>query len=128
MVPLGRRDVVCDLIGPEAERLVYVFCVTFRPQAFLSLVGTNQRIVYDRHARRLIALTQEELDSLLEIEAANLIEQGGRIAGKLQILLRGGLSPAAKHHIGALLMGTMPGARLASDGWQSEIRLGSDKP
>jgi hypothetical protein len=71
-------------------------------------------------------LTQEELDSLLEIEAANLIEQGGRSAGKLEILRRGGLSPAAKRHIGALLMGTMPGPQLAGS-WQTEIALGSDK-
>jgi len=78
---------------------VYVFCVTRRPAAFLSLVGTNQRIVHDTYMGRLIALKQPELNRLLEIEAANLYEQGGKIAFQLEKLRRSNISELAKSHL-----------------------------
>lgn len=98
-VPLARRNIVQDLIGIEAERLAYIFCVTRRPAAFLNLVGTNQRIVYDCHTNRLLALERRQFESLLEIETANLVEQGGRIAPALRILVAGGITMNAQHYV-----------------------------
>jgi hypothetical protein len=51
----------------------------------------------------LIRLSPAALNKLLEIEAANLLEQGGDIAGLLQCLLRTGISAAAKATITACL-------------------------
>ena len=83
---LKERSKLQALIGPEAESLVYVFCTSNRPATWFdgSLDG------------------RPELPKLLEIEAANLIEQGDRspVLGKL---LRCGVSGMACAHISAYL-------------------------
>lgn len=124
VVPLDRRDIVRTLIGPYAEFLVYVFCVTRRPAAFLALVDSGQLVVHDRHTQRPITLSPGDLDSLLEIEAANLCEQGGRIVANLKVLLRSRISPAARRHIGSLLapIRNWPPQRGV---WRAEARVGS---
>lgn len=74
--PLEDRHIVRAVIGYEAEFLVYIFCVTKRPDEFYGQIGKNPIVVHDNYLDRPTKLTQRELRNLLEIEAANLIEQG----------------------------------------------------
>jgi hypothetical protein len=69
-LPLNRRNELASLIGADAERLVYEFCTQ------------------DRNC-----LTDPQL---LEIEAANLIEQGGMSQEKRRRLLWSPISGGAK--------------------------------
>lgn len=78
-VPLSARPRLRTLIGEEAERLAYIFCVTDRPAAFLSEWRKPEHVLYDRYLKDQIVLNRQELLWLLEIEAANLIEQGGKL-------------------------------------------------
>jgi hypothetical protein len=73
---LEDRHVIRDLIGYEAEFLVYIFCVTDRPNAFYTQIGKTPIIVHDKFLDRPTKLTQQELQNLLDIEFANLTEQG----------------------------------------------------
>ena len=97
--PIENRHVIRDLIGEEAELLAYVFCVTERPKAFLIHASSPATAIKDHHTGHLIRLSPAALNKLLEIEAANLLEQGGNIAGVLQHLLGTGISAAAKASI-----------------------------
>lgn len=58
--PLTDRNTIRELIGPDAEELVYLFCTQERPQAFFITPDTSI------------------LQALREIEAANLLEQGSK--------------------------------------------------
>jgi hypothetical protein len=72
--PLDDRATIRDLIGKTAEFLVYLFCVTDRPRALLTAVNSLR----DHHSGDLLVLWPETLRDLREIEAANLLDQGGR--------------------------------------------------
>jgi len=124
VVPFARRDLVRDLIGSEAEALAYVFCVTARPASLLALIGSEQRVLLDRQTQRLIALSQRQLDDLLEIEAANLCEQGGRVVDNLRRLMGAGISAAAKTHVGTMVASRRPRQGIAC----AEGRRGSAVP
>jgi hypothetical protein len=69
-LPLNRRAELVDLIGVEAECLVYEFCTQDRARL--------------------------RDPQLLEIEAANLIEQGGMSQETRRKLLRSAISGSAK--------------------------------
>lgn len=73
----NQRGLVAHLIGIEAELLAYIFCVTDRPRAFVEQVGQKYPCVRDHNTGGLIPISKDELRDLLEIEAANLAEQGG---------------------------------------------------
>jgi hypothetical protein len=75
--PIENRSTLANLIGKEAEFLAYVFCVTERPKVFLDNVGRSKISIHDHYANEPIHLSRTDLNKLLEIEAANLIEQGG---------------------------------------------------
>ena len=94
--PIDQREVIKDLIGSEAERLAYVFCVAERPRVLLLQIGTAHHQVWDHHAKKAIRLSDEDFDKLIEIETANLLEQGGRINGSLERLYKGNISKGAK--------------------------------
>lgn len=74
-LPLRQRRLVVSLIGAEAEQLVYLFGVTRRPDALLAQWGRSDMLMEDSNACDKVALTQGELLALLEIEAANLLDQ-----------------------------------------------------
>ncbi len=93
---ITRRQVIRDLIGEEAEFLVYVFCVAERPKAFLAVAQTSDIRLIDHHTKSEMALTPDQLDALLEIETANLIEQRGAIRGLLERLSSTRVSNGAK--------------------------------
>jgi hypothetical protein len=75
--PIEQRSALRAIIGEEAEFLAYVFCVTERPKAFLANAGRPQISIQDHYTNNLIQLSPSDLCNLLEIEAANLVEQGG---------------------------------------------------
>jgi hypothetical protein len=115
--PIENRDVIRGLIGAEAEFLAYLFCVTERPKAFLVHARSPQTAIRDHYTGHLIRLSPAALNKLLEIEAANLLEQGGDIAGLLQHLLGTGISAAAKACIITCMAKAQPrhSAQIGSD-------------
>jgi hypothetical protein len=95
--PLTERHVVRDLIGREAEWLAYLFCATARPKAFVEAAEINKpAIITDLFRNMELLLTPAELKDLLEIEAANLIEQDSRSRRLLKRLRDSGISVAAQ--------------------------------
>jgi hypothetical protein len=80
--PLDLRNTIMELIGPEAELLVYLFCVTDRPRAIIESRGS----LFNKHKNETVMLAPLTLRSLREIEAANLLEQGSHVGHLLQAL------------------------------------------
>jgi PHD/YefM family antitoxin component YafN of YafNO toxin-antitoxin module len=97
--PIDRRAVIRDLIGAEAERLVYIFCVAERPRMFLANAHRDAISLMDHSAKAVMAVSRAELDALLEIETANLIEQRGNIRRVLEDLSSTRISGGAKRAI-----------------------------
>lgn len=93
--PIEDRHIIRGLIGYEAELLAYIFCVTKRPKEFLNLIGKDEIIVHDNYLDRPVKLSKDELNNLIEIEAANLIEQGGNIKWALDKIVTAGISRGA---------------------------------
>lgn len=85
--PITDRETIRDLIGERAERLVYAFCTIDRPAAF-----------FDFGHRVISNLPTDVFRDLLEIEAANLLEQGSR-SKWLKRLRDSDISDAAKRAI-----------------------------
>ena len=83
------------LIGKEAEYLVYLFCVIDRPKVFIAAQNMFQRHLFDRHTHSIVSVTHQIRDELVEIEAANLLEQGTN-TDTLGGLIRLGLSDMAR--------------------------------
>jgi hypothetical protein len=91
--PLSDRNTIKELIGFWPETLVYMFCVIDRPRALFD--GGNSILVYDHHLHRDTLLTWRMRRKLLELEAANLLEQNGS-SRWLERLLQKSISDAAK--------------------------------
>ena len=70
------RDRVRAVIGVEAEEYAHLFCSVNRPQALLDAIDGGTLV--DRLRGGTIAVERNVLQALLEIECANLIEQGSR--------------------------------------------------
>lgn len=104
-VPLDQRGTIRALIGEEAERLVYIFAVTERPKDFIESLDRGRIEIRDHHAGEMMSLTRETLDRLLEIEAANIIQQREPADAVLSQCLRAKLTPAAINAIEAYLGG-----------------------
>lgn len=102
-LPFTQRDTVRDLIGEEAERLAYIFCVAERPKDLLDCLDRRDVEIKDHHTGAVMALTRETLDRLLEIEAANILEQDERHYAVLDQCLRARLTPGAIRAIEAYL-------------------------
>lgn len=87
------RDLLEGLIGKEAERLAYLFCVTNRPDAFLAGLRNGSfthAYMRNRHSQELVEVRFHELLDLLVIEAANHIEQnmGHALVGRIHEALK----------------------------------------
>lgn len=100
-VSFAQREMVRDLIGAEAEALAYVFCVTERPKDFLAALDRHPIEIRDHHTGTMMPLTRGQLDQLLEIEVANIIEQGLPAFTVLDQYRRGRLAPGAQAAIEA---------------------------
>ena len=70
------RDRVRAVIGTEAEEYAHLFCSVDRPQALFDAIDTGTLV--DRIQGGAIRVERNVLQALLEIECANLIEQGSR--------------------------------------------------
>lgn len=95
-LPFDNRHPVHNLIGPEAERLAYLFCVTDRPSSLIQQWERSDFTVTDRHLGLQVSLDRQDMLFLLEIEAANLVEQragGWRYVPRLREVP---LSPGAR--------------------------------
>jgi len=68
------RKMVRDVIGEAAESLAYLFCIADR-DSFFSAARTSPHVIRDGVGNTDLAITRRVLASLLEIEAANIVEQ-----------------------------------------------------
>jgi hypothetical protein len=80
-LPLAERAAVQGLAGVEAEALAYVFCCVARPRALLRAayaIGdqAEARLSHRRLPAQQLPVSRAQLRALLELEAANLLEQG----------------------------------------------------
>jgi hypothetical protein len=78
---IENRDTIRDLIGPKAEGLAYLFCVLNRPRALIDIKrggAVDEALLRDYRTMEMVRLSGETIGSLQEIEAANLLDQGGR--------------------------------------------------
>ena len=80
--------------------------VTERPKVSLDNVGRSEILVRDHFADTSIHLRPEDLGNLLEIEGAELIEQGGN-ASSMRQLQKADISGAAKASIAKYLENSM---------------------
>lgn len=83
-VALPQRDAVRELIGEAAEALAYVFCSIDRPHAITGaatkMEGNTSGAceIPHRNLDCSITVSHSQLRQLVELEAANLIEQGSQ--------------------------------------------------
>jgi hypothetical protein len=82
--PLKDRTTIANLIGREAEHLVYLFCMADRPRVFFVPLESDE--------------FSGQIRALREIEAANLIEQRSK-SRWLARLHDSDISTGAKHAI-----------------------------
>lgn len=108
---LDERDTLRALVGEEAEALVYLFAVTERPAGFIESLDRHPIVLRDHHTGTDMTLSRETLDRLLEIEAANIIDQDAPADGMLGQCLRAKLSPGAAAGIEGYLKGQRTGRR-----------------
>jgi hypothetical protein len=86
-VPISERDDVAEMIGAQAERLAFIFCSCERPPALLEAVRRGvPYYVVNRRDGDTIPLSPADMIDLLDIEIANLEDQGGgRMLPQLRI-------------------------------------------
>jgi len=108
--PLDSRNAIIDLIGPDAELLVYLFCVTDRPRAIVQTTGP----LHNRHKNETVMLAPQTLAELREIEAANLLEQGSHVTHWLRALAPT-VSESARTAIESRRKRAVPESRSAAD-------------
>ena len=78
---LGMREKIRDVIGPDAERLVHLFCVTDR-RCFYDHLGESRFAVRDIVEDRDLEMDRDTLAVLIEIEVANVVDQVPRRSRK----------------------------------------------
>lgn len=74
-VPLDQRDTVRATIGAEAEQLAYLICVCNRKTFYPDHPDSDPNQVHDVVHDLLLDVTDKQLNQLLEIEAANYLDQ-----------------------------------------------------
>lgn len=73
-VPVAMREQVRELIGPEAERLAWLFCVMCRETFDDNLNRQNGFCVKDRLTGELVRLERGEFADLVTLTFANTLE------------------------------------------------------
>lgn len=110
-LPLERRAEVAALIGPEAERLAFLFCVLQRRELRTTPEGKDTEL-HDHATGAPRAVSASEVLQLLEIEVANLLDQ---------VPARSALSPDRVQYMldfdAAVRARVSDGARAALDEW-----------
>lgn len=75
-LPLERRDEVRDLIGEQAERLVYLNCCLLRASLDESVErGQAPYTLKDRFLQQEIELSEEDFDDLCRLHLCDWLEQ-----------------------------------------------------
>jgi len=97
--PIERREVIRDLIGEEAEALAYAFCVIERPRMLIANIDAPEIEFVDHSTSQPLRLSRTQFGQLLEIEAANLLEQRGNVRAELASIVRSDISIGAKQAI-----------------------------
>jgi len=69
----SERPRLRQLVGCDVEKLVYLFCASERPRAFLQAIASSQ--ITDRFDGSKHEVSRDILQKLMAIECANLIEQ-----------------------------------------------------
>jgi hypothetical protein len=90
-VPLTRRDEVRQLIGEEAESLVWLFCMMRRKTFFLDLGKDRCPSVQHRETGEQISLSGTQHQDLLTLLVANSLEAFPRCSWFERRSLRRGL-------------------------------------
>ena len=90
------RNLVKGLIGHYAETLVWIFCSVGRPRALWEAVAQKEPILHSLVTGEPILLTAPIVRDLLEIEAANLLEQGAREQTLWRMAASPGISEVAR--------------------------------
>jgi hypothetical protein len=74
VVPLSRRNEIANIVGEEAEAIVYLFCSCDRGFVF-SNIGQSSDIQFkDRFTGKEFVLTQEQATQFCELTVANELE------------------------------------------------------
>lgn len=81
----SERPRLRQLVGDDIENLVYLFCASERPRAFLMAIVDSQ--IADRFEGSMHEVSRDVLQKLMAIECANLIEQSDQ-SGFLALLTR----------------------------------------
>jgi hypothetical protein len=114
------RDRVRAVIGTEAEEFAHLFCSLNRPLALLDAIDSGT--LFDRLQGGAIAVERSALQALLEIECANLIEQGSRTVHLRLVFCKALMTPslisksaysAVKDYLGRPALQDAPAARQA---------------
>ena len=100
---LEQRPTVRALIGKDAETLVYLFCVIDRPKVMLDAQAYFTRHLFDHNCHHMVSVPKKLRDDLVEIEAANLLEQGHVAADTLTRLGKMGISDRAKAAVAVMV-------------------------
>lgn len=73
------RELIRNAIGEHAERLAYLFCTTDRTN-FFDQLAEPAALLHAHDSQRSIAVSHEDLGSLVQIEIANYAEFMNRIS------------------------------------------------
>jgi len=80
MLPLGLRERVCALIGPEAERLAYAFGAMETGSWHANVGKEHCFVLRDRFNGEKHLYARATWSALCEVFAANVVEQVPRVA------------------------------------------------
>jgi hypothetical protein len=69
------RDIIRNILGVDAERLVYLYCVIDRRQFIRTNAVSGDRVVFDSYKCQDVELTPTEFANLVTLIWANAFEQ-----------------------------------------------------
>ena len=122
------RDRVRAVIGTEAEEYAHLFCSVNRPQALLDAIDSGTLV--DRVQGGTVLVERNVLRALLEIECANLIEQGSRTVHLRLVFCKALMTPSlisplaystVKHYLSRPVLHRAPATKQAQS-----ARVGND--
>ena len=85
-VPLSDRDYLRELIGVEAEELVYLFGCHVKRTFWDNLEAQDSFSIEDRFTNERIAISRDVFSALVTLTLANWLEQRPRAAKEYQYL------------------------------------------
>ncbi len=86
-LPLSSRGTICALLGTQAENLAYLFGIADRRRLYHVPISGPFHVVIPASGHR-IAIKGETYAALLEIEAANIVEQAANQKGVPQSVVQ----------------------------------------